>query len=471
MWAATFGGDVPRYRTDAGASGDFDVAIVGAGYTGLWTALSLARAEAGIRIVVVDRACVGFGASGRNGGWCSALLPIGMAALARRHGRDRAILWQREMFHTVDEIGHFALATAGRGIDPGFHKGGTITLAHDPFQQHRIEASAAEARSFDFGDEDARLLDADDAGRHCRAGRVTGALFSPHCAAVDPLRLAHAVAAAAETAGVRIAEGVDVVEIVPGRVTTTEGSIRAGVVVLATEAYTATLPGRRRDVLPLYSMMIGSEPLTAAQWGEIGLADRPTFASATNMVIYGQRTHDGRLAFGGRGAPYHFGSRIADRFDTDRRVRTMLRDTVMRIFPVLADVEFPFHWGGPLGVPRDWHPHVAFDTTTGLASAGGYAGDGVAMANLAGRTLADLILRRDTDITRLPWVGHRSRRWEPEPLRWLGVRLGAFAASRADAAESSTAPLADRRAGAWGKLLATLSDGGRGRRSTRDGGR
>ena len=204
-------------------------------------------------------------------------------------------------------------------------------------------------------------------------------------------------------------------------------------------------------------MMIGSDVPSDAQWAEIGLADRPTFTSATNMVIYGQRTADGRLAFGGRGAPYHYASRIEDRFDTDRRVREMLLDTIRRLFPVLRDVEFPFHWGGPLGIPRDWHPHAVFDRSTGVASAGGYAGDGVATANLAGRILADLILGHDTDLTRLPIAGHRSRRWEPEPLRWLGVRLGAMAASRADAAEASTAPLARHRARAWSRMFGTLT--------------
>ena len=178
---------------------------------------------------------------------------------------------------------------------------------------------------------------------------MVGGYFTPHCAAIHPLRLAHAIAGAAQRAGVRIVEGVTVFDVEPRRVVTGAGTIHAEVVVLATEAYTATLPAHRRDVLPLYSMMVGSEPLSADQLEQVGLRHRPTFTSATNMVIYGQRTADGRLAFGGRGAPYHFGSRIEDRFDTDERVRAMLVDTVRRLFPALGDVEFPFHWGGPLG--------------------------------------------------------------------------------------------------------------------------
>jgi len=457
LWSATFGGQPTPYRDDVHGQGGFDVAVVGAGYTGLWTALSLVRADPGLRVVVVDRAGVGFGASGRNGGWCSALLPISLTALAHRHGREQAVAWQRAMFDTVDEVGRFAATGGGHGVDPGFHKGGTVTFAHDRHQQRRIEATIAEHRALGFGEDDAALLGVEGALRHGRPVGLTGALFTPHCASVHPLRLVHSIAAAAHHLGVRIAGGVEVVDVAAGRVVTDGGTIRADVIVLATEAYTATFAGRRRRLLPLYSMMIGSEPLTAAQWDVVGLAGRPTFTSATNMVIYGQRTSDGRLAFGGRGAPYHFGSRISERFDTDQRVRQMLHDTVVGLFPALADVDFPYHWGGPLGVARDWHPQVAFDATTGLASAGGYAGDGVATANLAGRTLAGLIVGGDSPLTTLPWVNHRTRRWEPEPLRWLGVRAGALAARRSDSAESSTAPFADRRAAGWRRLLTTLT--------------
>lgn len=458
LWSATFGGDPPRYDAEIDSGDAFDVAIVGAGYTGLWTAWSLIDSQPDLRIVVIDRARVGFGASGRNGGWCSARLPISLTRLAVRHGRDATVAMQQAMFDAVNAVGEFAAAAPPGPFDPDFQAGGTITLAHDPYQEARLEATVAEMRSFGFGQDDIGLLDASEAATHCRADGVTRAMFTPHCAAIHPLRLVHALADAAHRSGVHIAEGVDVHDVGPGLVHSSAGPIKADVVVLATEAYTAMMPGRRRAVVPLYSLMIGTEPLAPNEWAAIGLDERPTFTSATNMVIYGQRTADGRLAFGGRGAPYHFGSRIADRFDTDDRVRAHLRTAVVGLFPTLADVAFPYHWGGPLGIPRDWHPHVAFDASTGLASAGGYVGDGVATANLAGRTLADLILRRATDLARLPWVGHRSRRWEPEPLRWLGVRLGAMAASRADAAESATGPRASRRAAAWSKLLAMLTN-------------
>jgi glycine/D-amino acid oxidase-like deaminating enzyme len=350
-------------------------------------------------------------------------------------------------------VARFASGSVATGGDVGLRKGGTLTVASNGPQHARIRSTVTEARRFELTDADLRLLDAGEAAAQIHVDGVLGAMFTPHCAAVHPLRLVQAIAEAVVRAGSRIVEGVDVVEIAPRRLTTTAGTIRADVVVIATEAYTSRLPGRRRNLLPIYSMMIGSEPLTDEQWGDIGLDDRQTFTVASHLVVYGQRTADGRMAFGGRGAPYHFGSSIDERFDTDERVRAALLATVTGMFPVLRWVDFPYHWGGPLAAPRDWHPHVAYDRSSGVASAGGYVGDGVATANLAGRTLADLVLGRDTNLTRLPWVGHRSPRWEPEPLRWLGVRLVAAAAVRADRAEASSRPLATVRARAWSKVV------------------
>lgn len=459
LWSATWTRpavepvDAPR---------DADVIIVGGGYTGLWTALSLVSAEPSTRVVVLERHQVGFGASGRNGGWCSALLPIGLDALAALHGRTSAIALQRAMFDTVASVGRFAgsVDVADGGGDGLFHRGGTITLARTDRQRATVGEDQATARRFGIGDDDLRLLDADDAMAMCAATGVRGGLFSPHCAAVHPLRLVAALAAQCRARGVTIVEGIGVHDVTvrgdgaTSGVSTDRGPVTAPVVVLATEAFTTQLPGHRRDSLPVYSMMIGSEPLSEDQWAGVGLADRPTFADARHTVIYGQRTADGRLAFGGRGAPYHYGSRLEPAFDTDDAVRRQLRDTVVELFPSLAGVAFPFHWGGPLAVARDWHPHVRFDRRTGLASAGGYAGDGVATANLAGRALADLILGRETELTRLPLVGHRSRRWEPEPLRWAGVRIAALSARRADDADAAGR---SRSAAAWDRVFTTLS--------------
>jgi glycine/D-amino acid oxidase-like deaminating enzyme len=200
--------------------------------------------------------------------------------------------------------------------------------------------------------------------------------------------------------------------------------------------------------------MVATEPLGDAVWDRIGLAGRPTFSDHRHLVIYGQRTADGRLAFGGRGAPYHFRSRIQPSYDEEPRVFAALRATLRDLFDGLDDVEFTHSWGGPLGVPRDWCASVGLDRGSGLAWAGGYVGDGVSTTNLAGRTLTDLILRRDTDLTHLPWVGHRSRRWEPEPFRWLGINAGLRAMTLADTEERLT-----RRESRIARLMSPLLGG------------
>ena len=444
LWDDTLPPDLRQGYAPLGGDVECDVAIVGAGFTGLWTAYHLARADPTLRITVLDREHVGFGASGRNGGWCSALLPMSIEATARRHGRGAAVRMQHAMFDTLADI----TGTCEReSIDADITVGGTVDLVRNDPQHERATHTIEIARSFGFGDEHLRWMDRDEASAVCGATRVRGAVFTPHCAAVHPGKLVHGLASAVVKRGVTIHEHTVVERIDPGRVTTARGRVRAEVVVRATEGYTAGFRSARRELVPLYSMMIATAPLSDPQWRSIGLESRPTFADGRHTVIYGQRTADGRIAFGGRGAPYHFGSRIEPSFDTDRRVRDALTETLHELFPTLADTEITHHWGGPLGVPRDLHPTVRFDRRTGLAVAGGYVGDGVATTHLAGRTLADLVTGADTELVRLPWVGHRSRRWEPEPLRWLGVNLVRSAAGAADRAENGTGGLAGRPLG------------------------
>jgi glycine/D-amino acid oxidase-like deaminating enzyme len=419
LWHATLPADddlSPRPALPGDTSAD--VAIVGAGYTGLWTAYYLAERDPSLRIVVVEAEVAGFGASGRNGGWCSALLPMTLDAMAATHGRDEAARLQREMHHTVDEVGAVA---AREGIDCHFAKGGTITQARNRAQIPRLQADVANVREYGFGDDDYRWLDADEARAMIGATDVHGGVFTPHCAAIHPARLVRGLATSVERRGVAIHEGTRVTAIEPHRLVTDHGTVSADVVVRCTEGFTPTIDGQRRTVVPIYSLMIATEPLPAAFFDEVGWADRPTFADARRLIIYGQRTADDRIAFGGRGAPYHFGSAVRPEFDRHAGVHAGLADTLRGIFPALGDAAITHRWGGPVGAPRDWYCSVGLDRTSGLAWAGGYVGDGVGTTNLAGRTLADLITGTDSDLVTLPWVGHQSRRWEPEPLRWIGI--------------------------------------------------
>ncbi len=410
-----------------------DVAIAGGGYTGLWTAYALKRADPALRIVVVEREVVGFGASGRNGGWCSALFAGSREVTARRYGRDAVVAMQRAMFRTLDEIERVVREDE---IDCDWTRGGTIQVATLPAHLRRLRDEMDDHRGWGLGADDYRELTADESNEVIGCRPNLGAVFTPHCAAIHPAKLVHGLATAVERLGVTIYEHTAVRSIEPGQLRTSHGTVHADVAVRATEAFGTEFAGRRRSVAPVYSLMIATEPLPESFWAQAGLATRPTFADFRHMIIYGQRTADNRFAFGGRGTPYHFGSRIRPEFDHDPRVFDMLHQTLRSLFPALGDAAITHRWGGAVAVPRDWYPSVGFDPATRIAWAGGYVGDGVSTTNLAGRTIADLVLARDTELVHLPWVGHRSPRWEPEPLRWLGVNASRKLVESVDRAES-----------------------------------
>lgn len=431
LWMEQCGPVVPRPALDGDA--DADVAIVGAGYTGLWTAYYLAAADPALRIVVVEREVAGFGASGRNGGWCSALFAASREAVARESGRAAALDLQAAMVETVDEVGRVA---AAEGIECGYAKGGTLTLAGAPAHVARVREHVDADR--EWGLAGSRWLDAAEVRERVSVAGVLGAAYTPHCARLQPAALVRGLAGAAEARGVRIVERTAATALRPGAVETDRGTVRAPIVVRATEAYTPELPGERRTVLPIYSLIVATEPLSAAAWREVGWDGAETLTDGRHLLVYAQRTADGRVAFGGRGAPYHPGSRIEPAYDRDERVFAELERTMRVLLPGIATAAVTHRWGGPLAASRDWYPSVGLARGTGLAWAGGYAGDGVGTANLAGRTLADLIRGQDTALTRLPWVGRRSRRWEPEPLRWLGATAVRRLAVSADAAEART---------------------------------
>ncbi|MFZ4718604.1 MAG: NAD(P)/FAD-dependent oxidoreductase [Ilumatobacteraceae bacterium] len=419
LWHSTMSdGDWGPTRAPLTADTAVDVVIVGGGYTGLWTAYYLLRRDPTMRVMVLEAEVVGFGASGRNGGWCSALLPMGLDAMAAASSRDAAVRMQRTMHEAVTEVGR---VVGEEGIDCHFQQGGWLGLARSPMQLERSTEYIDHLRSYGFTEDDYRLLTAGEARERCGATKVVGGTFTPHCAAIHPARLARGLAVAVERRGGVIHEHTRVERIEPHRVVTSGGNVTAEVVVRATEAFTPRLPGEGRTVAPIYSLMVATEPLSPAFWREAGLADRATFNDGRHMIVYGQRTADDRLAFGGRGAPYHFGSKMSPAFDRNDGVKAMLHQTLREMFPSLGDAAITHHWGGAVAAPRDWWCSVTFDRASGLATAGGYVGDGVGTTNLSGRTLADLITDEPSDLTSLPWVGHRSRKWEPEPLRWLGI--------------------------------------------------
>jgi glycine/D-amino acid oxidase-like deaminating enzyme len=426
-----------------------DVAICGAGLTGMWTAYYLSTADPALRIVLCEREIAGFGASGRNGGWCSALFPASLPKLERMAGRESAIAMYRAMQQTVDEVGKVA---ADEGIDCHWAKGGTVQFARSPAQLDRARQEVHEARLYGFGDADLELLSGSAAKEISGMSSVLGGVFTPHCAAIHPSRLARGLAEVLRARGVQIYEKTEVRQLRPGQLVTATGTVRARHVVRATEGYTAQLAGYEREVVPVYSLVVATAPLADDALEQVGMATRPTFNDLRHMIIYGQRTADGRLVFGGRGAPYHYGSSIQPSHDRVPAVFAALQRTLIELFPALQDVAITHTWGGPIGIARDWCASVGLDPSTGVGWAGGYVGDGLSTTNLAGRTLAHLITGTDSELTRLPWVGHRSPRWEPEPLRWLGVNSGLRVMNWADRSEARTGRRS-RAAAAVGSFL------------------
>ena len=450
LWHDTAGDDwLPRPALPGDR--EVDVAIVGAGFTGLWSAYYLLRAEPSLRVAVVEAEVAGFGASGRNGGWCSALFPTSVASMARTAGAGPARQLRLAMQATVDEVGR---AADEEGIDAHFLKGGTVVAARTPAQLRRAVAEVDAARRLGLDADDLALLGPAEASTLVGVSSLLGATYTPHCARLHPARLVRGLATAVERRGGVIWEQTRALALTPGQVATEHGVLRARHVLRATEGYTARLAGLRRTVAPVFSLMVATEPLPAEFWSSAGLARGETFSDYRHLIVYGQRTADDRLAFGGRGAPYHFGSSIAPSYDRNARVHAELERTLRELFPALAGHRVTHRWGGALGIARDWMASVGHDPRTGMGWAGGYVGDGVGTSNLAGRTLADLVLGRDTELTQLPWVGHASRSWEPEPLRWLGINAGLQATSVSDLEERLTG-----RPARTGRLLARLTGG------------
>ena len=427
-----------------------DVCIVGAGFTGLWTAYELKRSAPELQVVVLEARHVGFGASGRNGGWVLGEVSGSPEAWRRRGGAEAPRRMLQAIHATVGEIGQ---AVQREGIDCDWRQGGALSVAQNATQLARLEADLAAERVW-AGSESARqLLDGAEVQARINVDGARGGLFMPYCARVQPAKLVVGLAAAAERAGVVIHEASPVADVVPRLVRTPAGFVSARNVVLACEGYTANLPRHHRWLLPLNSSMIVTEPLSPEIWEGLRWQGAETLRDGSHAYTYAQRTADGRIAIGGRGVPYRFGSKTDREGPVPAETVQELHRRLAGLFPALAEIGLERAWHGVLGVSRDWCPWVKFDRASGVGFAGGYAGEGVAASNLAARTLRDLILERDSPLADLPWVGTQPRAWEPEPLRYLGAR-GIYALYRkADHQEELTdqparlAAVADRIAG------------------------
>ncbi|WGW12034.1 FAD-binding oxidoreductase [Saxibacter everestensis] len=439
FWYAASG--IPTERPALDGDRTADVVVVGAGYTGLWTAYYLKQARPDLDIVVLESRFAGFGASGRNGGWLTNSVTGGREQYLRSH--DRAVVgrFQTLLNETVDEVAGVA---AAERIDADIVKGGELTVARNPAQLARLRQLAdAEAA---WPEAAATLLSADEANARIDVAGCLGAIHHPHSARLHPAKLVRGLAEAVERLGVTIYESTTVTEIAPRLARTDRGNVSAQFILRATEGFTANLKGEHRTWLPMNSSMIATEPLPDDVWDQIGWKHMDTLGDMAHAYMYAQRTEDNRIALGGRGVPYRFGSKTDTDGTTQPGTITMLTEILHSMFPATRGAAIDHAWAGVLGVPRDWKATVGLDRKTGIGWAGGYVGTGVTATNLAGRTLRDLVLGDKSELVTMPWVNRKVRRWEVEPIRWLGVQTMYTAYYAADRAENNnratTSPIA-----------------------------
>lgn len=428
---------------------DVDVAIIGAGYTGLWTAYYLKRQAPELNVAIIEAQTAGFGASGRNGGWVMGnllgedRLLAGLSPAQRRASYD--------LLHGIpDEV---RIVTEREGIDCDFRKGGVLyCAARYPEQEVSLRGYLDSLYRQGLTPDDYRWLSPEELARHIRVARPYGAIHAPHCATVQPAKLVRGLARTVERMGVQIYENSPVTDWQPGSLKTANATVRSRWIVPAVEGYAATLAPLGRYQLPVQSLLVATEPLSAATWDEIGLDHGQAFSESSRQVTYGQRSADNRLVFGARGG-YRFAGKLRHDFDLSEGEVQLRRYLFGELFPQLKDVRITHSWGGNLGMSRRFKPHMLCDQRSGIALSGGYGGEGVGASNLGGRTLADLILGHDTERVHQPWVIPQGgldalKAWEPEPLRWLGYN----AIIRSFIHEDHT--LADLNSAPWRRRLA-----------------
>ncbi|MEG6507400.1 FAD-binding oxidoreductase [Methyloligella sp. 2.7D] len=456
FWYADMGG-VPAYRPPLPGDLAVDVCIVGGGFTGLWTAYYLKQTQPSLCVAVVEKEFAGFGASGRNGGWCSGGFAWSREKYLETGSRAGVIDFERQLRGTVDEVIRVA---EEQGIDADIRRTDCLTYARSPAQMQRLRESYEEEIAWEVPKSRVALIGAEEASARIRIENAHGAVVTHDVARVQPAKLVRGLAEAVERLGVTIYEQTTVTGIGKGCVTTDRGQVKAPRIVRATEGFTHGIAGNEREWVPLNSAILVTEPVPEAVWREIGWGGYELVADAAHAYCYAQRTAGNRIAFGGRGVPYRFGSKTDMRGQTQAETIAQLQEILWRLLPQTRALKLDHAWCGVLGVPRDWCATVGLDCDSGIAWAGGYVGLGVSTSNLAGQTLADLVLDRQTERTGLPWVNRRPRKWEREPLRWLGIHSMYRLYHQADRNEAKGGGLKTSRLATVANWLTGRSGGG-----------
>jgi len=405
------------------AANSFDVAIIGGGFSGLWSAYHLKQLQPSLKIAIFEQKYVGYGASGRNGGWASAEYPTSNSRLIKEHGVQTYKNLRKGLIESIDEIGQIAKSNAWQ-IE--YAKGGALVFATNKAQLTRISSEI---------DDEHKFLTKDQASELLNVANIKGGIYSPHCAALNPFNLTQSLAKYLESIGVKIFEESKVEEISDKSLLVNGHRIGCQISIRATEAFTARKWIANQQI-PIYSLMIATERLPSEILTQIRNSQRATFQEACNLITYAQITGDNRLAIGGRGSRYKLFSHLSERSETDVRMHSALEKRAVKWFPQLQSVNFEYRWGGPIALTRRWQSYLNYNPITGQAAIGGYVGDGVTLSYLVAKTLAQIIDGQKTPD--LPFVNQRIGRWEPEPIRYLAVNAGFKATVVADFEERIT---------------------------------
>jgi len=424
---------------------DVDVAIVGAGFTGLWTALALTDTDPSLRVAVLEGETVAFGATGRNGGFCEASLTHGLAN-GLKHFPDELPRLEQEGIDNLQALIEF---TRAHGIDCDLEETGTLALADQPYQVDEFRAWVDEAAEHG---EHLQFLDGEAARAEVHSPLWHAGLYRPpgRDVLLDPARLCRGLARVARERGVTVHERTRVTNLErrAGGVTVTTAAgatVRAGQVVVATSAYSGWLRRLSPLFVPVYDYVLVSAPLTPAQRASVGWTRRQGLSDGNNQFHYFRLTADDRILWGGYDAIHHFGSRVAPELDDRPATFARLEAHFFRAFPQLDGLAFPYRWGGAIDTTSRFT--VTFGQTMGgrVTYALGYTGLGVGASRWAAGVVRDFLLRPEDDRLRLRIVTSPPVPFPPEPLRSLAVETVRHELDRAD-----------RSNGRRGVLLKTL---------------
>lgn len=404
-----------------------DVVIVGGGFTGLWTAHFLKEADPTLDVAVIEREIVGYGGSGRNGGFAMAVLDYSLHHLVRNFGLERARHAHEAAARSVVGIGEWA---EKRGVDCEYELTGLLGIATDQGQVARVrqDLTAADALGLDGW----RFLSTSDVRAEIDSPRFVCGFLEETSALLNPAKLVRGIKRVAEEQGVRVFERTPITRLERGRrmrVVTPDGRIESEQVVLALNPWSFQVPMLGRRALPLYTYILLTEPLTEGQLARVGWANRRGWESKRNYLHYVRLTADDRILFGSE-AVYHYGPGIGPRFERSPAVFRAMERELRAFFPQLHDVRIADRWGGPIAVTARFVP-IFGSIGERLHYGYGYNGHGVAPSHLGGQVLRDLVLGRETELTSLLFVEEQPE-FPPEPLAYLGAQATRRALKRQD---------------------------------------